>query len=309
MQSFFHHLRMRRQRCSPHKFHRIYNRKASKVSKPESNRSFAITLLSPSHSRYHNLIHYRLELPSTQQQMFCQSSSEVSLPRGPRKGAGTSVSAMDISDDSVGTAGPSSSAPNNNTADLIGEDNLIDDFAFLPESFQVVDGGGEMVDDDMFFDLFDVEDADEDPTSAGSATQFPTFTSSSTSMSAKAPNDHKKGSSTVEQIRSLEAKLTKSMQRTSMSRAVIQDSRAQLSRSSFVSHASTTLSLMSTATADDATASPPSPHVTSTPSITPNKVACTAAFLTGKRSTITPALEQSRKKLKMYMEQLDMSSY
>ena len=298
---------MRRQRCSPHKFHRIYNRKASKGSKPELNRSFAITLLSPSHSRYHNLIHYRLELPSTQQQMFCQSSSEVSLPRGPRKGAGTSVSAMDISDDSVGTAGPSSSAPNNNTADLIGEDNLIDDFAFLPESFQVVDGGGEMVDDDMFFDLFDVEDADEDPTSAGSATQFPTFTSSSTSMSAKAPNDHKKGSSTVEQIRSLEAKLTKSMQRTSMSRAVIQDSRAQLSRSSFVSHAS--LSLMSTATADDATASPPSPHVTSTPSITPNKVACTAAFLTGKRSTITPALEQSRKKLKMYMEQLDMSSY
>jgi len=221
---------------------------------------------------------------------------------------------MDISDDSVGTAGPSSSAPNNNsegtTADLIGEDNLIDDFAFLPESFQVVDGGGEMVDDDMFFDLFDVEDADEEPTSAGNATQFPTFTSSSTSMSAKAPNDHKKGSSTVEQIRSLEAKLTKSMQRTSMSRAVIQDSRAQLSRSSFVSHASTaSLSLMSTATADDATASPPSPHVTSTPSITPNKVACTAAFLTGKRSTITPALEQSRKKLKMYMEQLDMSSY
>jgi hypothetical protein len=120
-------------------------------------------------------------------------------------------------------------------------------------------------------------------------------------MAAKAPKDHKKGSSTVEQIRSLEAKLTKSMQRTSMSRAVIQDSRTQLSRSSFVSHASTTsLSLMSTATADDATISP---------SITPNKIACTAAFLTGKRSTLTPALEQSRKKLKMYMEQLDMSSY
>ena len=245
--------------------------------------------------------------------MFCQFSSEVSLPRGPRKGAGTSVSTVDISDDSVGTAGPSSSAPNNNsegaTADLtsIGEDNLIDDFAFLLESFQVVDGGGEMVDDDMFFDLFDVEDADEEPTSAGTATHRPTFTSSSTSMSAKASNGYKKGSSTVEQIRSLEGKLTKSMQRTSMSRAVIQDSRAQLSRSSFVSHAS--LSLMSTATADDATASPPSPHVTSTPSITPNKVACTAAFLTGKRSTITPALEQSRKKLKMYTEQLDISSY
>lgn len=242
--------------------------------------------------------------------MFCQSSSEVSLPRGPGKRAGTSVSAMDISDDSVGTAGPSSSASNSNsegtTADIIGEYN-IDDFAFLPESFQVVDGGGEMVDDDMFFDLFDVEDADEEPTSAGTATHLPTVTSSSTSMSAKAPNDHKKGSSTVEQIRSLEAKLTKSMQRTSMSRAVIQDSRTQLSRSSFVSHASTTsLSLMSTAAADDATVSPPS---TSTPSITPNKIACTAAFLTGKRSTLTPALEQSRKKLKMYMEQLDMSSY
>ena len=236
--------------------------------------------------------------------MFCQSSSEVSLPRGPGKRADTSVSAMDISDDSVGTAGPSSSASNSNsegtTADIIGEYN-IDDFAFLPESFQVVDGGGEMVDDDMFFDLFDVEDADEEPTSAGTATHLPTVTSSSTSMSAKAPNDHKKGSSTVEQIRSLEAKLTKSMQRTSMSRAVIQDSRTQLSRSSFVSHASTTsLSLMSTATADDATISP---------SITPNKIACTAAFLTGKRSTLTPALEQSRKKLKMYMEQLDMSSY
>jgi len=239
--------------------------------------------------------------------MFCQSSSEqVSLPRGPGKRADTSVSAMDISDASVGTAGPSSSASNNNsedtTADLIGEDNLIDDFDFLPESFQVVDGGGEMVDDDMFFDLFDVEDVDEEPTSAGNATHLPTSTSSgtSTSMSAKAPNDHKKGSSTVEQIRSLEAKLTKSMQRTSMSRAVIQDSRTQLSRSSFVSHASTTsLSLMSTATADDATVSP---------SITPNKIACTAAFLTGKRSTLTPALEQSRKKLKMYMEQLDMSS-
>ena len=292
------------------------NRKASKGSKPESNRSFAVTLPRAQVilDIHNNLVHYSHQL---QQKMFCQFSSEVSLPRGPRKGAGTSVSTVDISDDSVGTAGPSSSAPNNNsegtTADLIGEageDNLIDDFAFLLESFQVVDGGGEMVDDDMFFDLFDVEDADEEPTSAGTATHRPTFTSSSTSMSAKASNGYKKGSSTVEQIRSLEAKLTKSMQRTSMSRAVIQDSRAQLSRSSFVSHASaTSLSLMSTATADDATASPPSPHVTSTPSITPNKIACTAAFLTGKRSTLTPALEQSRKKLKMYMEQLDISSY
>mmetsp|Transcript_22505 Transcript_22505/g.64735 ORF Transcript_22505/g.64735 Transcript_22505/m.64735 type:complete len:253 (-) Transcript_22505:150-908(-) len=252
--------------------------------------------------------------------MFSQSSSNISIPRGAGRRSvfvdkiGTSscvssfptfddVMAMDIADDIVGTGAPPSPPNNNsaNTANLVVEDSLIDELAFLQESFQVADGGM-MVDDEMYFDLFD----DDDEVSISATT---TARPSTTTRPAKASNC-KNGITTVEQIRSLEAKLTKSMQRTNVSRAVIQDgmsSRTELSRSSFVSHASTTsLSSIST-TADDSTFPPPSPHAT--PSITPKRIACTAAFLTGKRSTLTPALEQSRKKLKMYMEQLDMSAY
>ena len=206
------------------------------------------------------------------------------------------------------TSNRSATASNITVEDV--DDSLIDELAFLQESFQAADGGGEMEDDERYFDLFEEE---EDSISATSPARFSTSRmirpSKNTANASSTVTTCKKKSSTVEQIKSLEAKLTKSMQRTNMSRAVIQDDMSSrphhVSRSSFASHVSTA-SLSSVGTISSASSIPP-PSPRDTSNISPKRIASTAAFLMGKRSTITPALEESRKKLKMYMEQLDMS--
>ena len=174
------------------------------------------------------------------------------------------------------------------------DDNLIDELAFLQESFKAADGGSEKEDDERHLNLFDDDEKEEED---------------SISVTLPARSSTSKMTHPYKQIRSLEAKLTKSMQRTNMSRAIIQDDMSSrphhLSRSYFVSHASTA-SLSSAGTTSSASSiSPPCPRDTF--NISPKRIASTASFLMGKRSTITPALEESRKKLKMYMEQLDMS--
>ena len=182
------------------------------------------------------------------------------------------------------------------------DDNLIDELAFLQESFKAADGGSEKEDDERHLNLFD-DDEKEEEDSISVTLPARSSTSKTTHPSTHTTKD------ICTKIRSLEAKLTKSMQRTNMSRAVIQDDMSSrphhLSRSYFVSHASTA-SLSSAGTTSSASSiSPPCPR--DTVNISPKRIASTAAFLMGKRSTITPALEESRKKLKMYMEQLDMS--
>ena len=102
---------------------------------------------------------------------------------------------------------------------------------------------------------------------------------------------------TMAKIRSLEAQLAETMHRTNMSRAVVLGSRRHSSCS--VSHVSSAASTTSASTAASSTAS--------AVGVTPKRIASTEAFLAGKRSTLTPALEQSRRQLQMYMEQLDMS--
>jgi hypothetical protein len=222
---------------------------------------------------------------------------------------------MDIDDADLFLPSQKSLSSNNRSAsasNVTVDDNLIDELAFLQESFQAADTCGEMVDDEGFFELSVSEDdsfSEKTLTPARFSTSKMTCSSIHNTKASSISTICTKSSSTVEQIRSLEAKLTKSMQRTNMSRTVIQDDMSSrphhLSRSSFVSHASTA-SLSSVGTMSSASSIPlPCPHNTS--NISPKRIASTAAFLMGKRSTITPALEESRKKLKMYMEQLDMS--
>ena len=226
------------------------------------------------------------------------------------------VMVMNIDDADLAVPAPKSLLSNNRSTTLPNitvddvDDNLIDELEFLQETFQATDDGGEeRGDNDMYFDLLSIEEKDY----GVSATIPPRFCTSKMTRSSKNPTKASSPictrSSTVEQIRSLETKLTKSMQRTNMSRAAIQDNMSSrpphVSRSSFESHASTT-SLTSVGSATIISSAPPA-YPPETSNISPKRIASTAAFLMGKRSTITPALEESRKKLKMYMEQLDMT--
>ena len=239
--------------------------------------------------------------------MFCPSSSSVSPPRGAHLGkvGATSVcaSANLIADD----------------IDDIDSSNAVDAMAFLQQTSFQIDDHGEMVDDDLFFDLFDedMNSADEEP--SASARKYdhipppPPRTSGRTHV--KTSKDNRRSSmpgrlpshKTMAKIRSLEAQLAETMHRTNISRAVVLGSRRHSSCSVPVSHASSTASTASTSASTASTISSSSSSTTSSVAIHPKRIASTEAFLAGKRSTLTPALEQSRRQLQMYMEQLDMS--
>ena len=226
--------------------------------------------------------------------MFCPSSSNVTLPRGADLGKVCEPASLIVDDD-------------------IDDCDPVNDMAFLQQtSFQIDGDHGEMVDDDLFFDLFDedMNGNDEEPSTTSAARNYdhipppPPRTSGSTptktskynrrsSMPTRLPSHR-----TMAKIRSLEAQLAETMHRTNMSRAVVLGSRRHSSCS--VSHVSSAASVTS-ASASTALST------TSAVGVTPKRIASTEAFLAGKRSTLTPALEQSRRQLQMYMEQLDMS--
>lgn len=238
--------------------------------------------------------------------MFRPSSSNVSLPR---------ADAADLEKASVCA---SANLMVDDCDDIDSSSNAVDAMAFLQQAnFQIEDHGGEMVDDDLFFDLFDEDMNDDDdgeeppaPSAARNYDHIPP----PPGTPAKTSKDNRRSSmptrlpshQTVAQIRSLEAQLAETMHRTNMSRAVVLGSRRQssCSASNVSSAASTTSASASTAST---TFSSSASTTTSAVGVTPKKIASTEAFLAGKRSTLTPALEQSRRQLQMYMEQLDMS--
>ena len=236
--------------------------------------------------------------------MDCPTSSNVALPRAADLEKASVCASANLMVDDCDDIDSSSS-------------NAVDAMAFLQQAnFQIEDHGGEMVDDDLFFDLFDEDmndDDGEEPPATSAARNYdhippppgtPAKTSKDnrrSSMPSRLPSHQ-----TVAQIRSLEAQLAETMHRTNMSRAVVLGSRRQssCSASNVSSAASTTSASASTAST---TFSSSASTTTSAVGVTPKKIASTEAFLAGKRSTLTPALEQSRRQLQMYMEQLDMS--
>ena len=234
--------------------------------------------------------------PDTSNNMFRPSSSNVSLPRAADLEKASVCASANLMVDDCDDIDSSSS-------------NAVDAMAFLQQAnFQIEDHGGEMVDDDLFFDLFDEDmndDDGEEPPATSAARNYdhippppgtPAKTSKDnrrSSMPSRLPSHQ-----TVAQIRSLEAQLAETMRRTNMSRAVVLGSRRQSSCS--VSNVSSTASTTSTFSSSASSTA-------SAVGVTPKKIASTEAFLAGKRSTLTPALEQSRRQLQRYMEQLDMS--
>ena len=230
--------------------------------------------------------------------MDCPTSSNVALPR-----------AADLEKASVCA---SANLMVDDCDDIDSSSNAVDAMDFLQQtSFQIEDhGAGEMVDDDLFFDLFDEDmndDDDEDPSTISAARNYDHIPPPPRSCTPTKTSKYNRGSSmpdrlpshqTVAQIRSLEAQLAETMRRTNMSRAVVLGSRRQSSCS--VSNVSSTASTTSTFSSSASSTA-------SAVGVTPKKIASTEAFLAGKRSTLTPALEQSRRQLQRYMEQLDMS--
>ena len=200
--------------------------------------------------------------------------------------------------------------------DIDSSSNAVDAMAFLQQTnFQIEDHGGEMVDDDLFFDLFDEDMNDDDEEPSASAARNYDHIPPPPRTPAKTSKDNRRSSmptrlpshQTVAQIRSLEAQLAETMHRTNMSRAVVLGSRRNSSCSVPVSNVSSAASTTSASASTASTAFSSSASTTSAVGVTPKKIASTEAFLAGKRSTLTPALEQSRRQLQRYMEQLDMS--
>jgi len=234
--------------------------------------------------------------------MFRPSSSNVALPRAADLGKASVCASANLMVDDCD--------------DIDSSSNAVDAMAFLQQtSFQVEDHGGEMVDDDLFFDLFDEDmndDDEEEPSATSAARNYdhippPPRTPTKTSKYNRRSSlpTHLPSHQTVAQIRSLEAQLAETMHRTNLSRAVVLDSRRHSSCS--VSNVSSAASTTSASASTASTTFSSSASTTSAVGVTPKKIASTEAFLAGKRSTLTPALEQSRRQLQMYMEQLDMS--